>query len=136
MAKSFLDTNIFFYAMDGRDLVKQQKARALIDQVADSGEGVVSTQVIQEFANNAIKKLGVTPDQAKTLCEAFADHAVIRPDLELINEALQMMGSASLSFWDACIVAAAKQAKCKTLYSEDLNPGQQISGIRVTNPFA
>ena len=57
MARSFLDTNIFFYAVDARDPVKQTRARELLSSLARTGHGVVSAQVIQEFANSAMKKL-------------------------------------------------------------------------------
>jgi predicted nucleic acid-binding protein len=136
VARSFLDTNIFFYAIDAKDPAKQSKARALIEALANSGEGVVSTQVIQEFANNAIRKLGFSPEQTMALCEAFADHAVVKLDLDLVQSSLPLMQIASLSFWDACIVAAAEQAECKIVYTEDLSSGQRIGGVRVKNPFA
>lgn len=136
MPKSFLDTNVFFYAVDARDHAKQARARALISELAHSRDGVVSTQVIQEFAHNSLKKLGFTPEETASLCEAFADHALVKPDLILVRNALNWMRSASLSFWDACIVAAAEQADCKILYTEDLSSGQRFGNVRVLNPFA
>ena len=135
MARKFLDTNVFFYSIDTRDPAKQAKARALIADLVNSGEGVVSTQVIQEFANNAIKKLAFTPDEAMVLCEALADHTIVKLDLDLISSALRLMGSASISFWDGCIVAAAHHAQCKVLYTEDLSSGQRIGGLKILNPF-
>jgi predicted nucleic acid-binding protein len=135
VARTFIDTNIFFYAIDSRDPKKQARARALISEAARAGEGVVSAQVVQEFANNAMKKLYFTPEETATLCAAFADHTLVKPDLGLITNALNLMKSASLSFWDACIIAAAEQAQCKVLFTEDLNPGQQIGGMKVVNPF-
>jgi predicted nucleic acid-binding protein len=135
VARSFLDTNVFFYAIDGADPIKQGKARTLIESLASSGEGVVSTQVIQEFANNAIRKLRIAPEQTIILCEAFADHAVVKPDADLVRNALRLMQLASISFWDACNLAAAELGGCKVLYTEDLNSGQRINGIRVVNPF-
>ena len=136
MARSFVDTNIFFYAIDARDRKKQTKARELISRLVSSGEGVVSPQVIQEFANNAMKKLGFTPHEAVTLCEAFADHTLVKPDLSLILQALHLMKGAPLSFWDACIISAAEQAQCKILYTEDLCAGQRFGGVQIINPFA
>lgn len=135
MARAFLDTNMFFYAIDARDREKQAKARTLIAELASSGEGVVSTQVIQEFANNAIKKLGFTPEETIALCEGFADHTLVKPDLALVSNALRLMRNASISFWDACILAAAEQSQCKILYTEVLSPGQRIGGVKVSNPL-
>jgi len=130
-----LDTSIFFYAIDSRDLGKQQKARDLISRLVTSGSGVVSAQVVQEFANNAVKKLDLSAEQTVALCEGFADHMVVKPDLALIRNALLLMRSASISFWDACIVAAAELADCKILYTEDLSHGQRFGRVTVSNPF-
>lgn len=41
-----------------------------------------------------------------------------------------------LSFWDAMIIRSASELGCKTLWTEDLNAGQVISGVRIANPFA
>lgn len=136
MAKSFLDTNIFFYAIDSRDLVKQRKARDLIAKLAANGEGVVSTQVVQELANNAMKKLGFSVEETTILCEAFADHFVVKPDLTLAINALALMKVSSVSFWEACILAAAELAHCKILYTEDLCAGQRYGNLQVVNPFS
>ncbi len=97
---------------------------------------MVSAQVIQEFANNAIKKLRFSSEETLALCEAFADHAVVKPDLALVSNALRLMRGASISFWDACILVAAEHAHCKVLYTEDLSHGQRFGGIKVINPFA
>ena len=59
----------------------------------------------------------------------------LQVDLPAIRAAAQLSGHATLSFWDALIVAAALRIGAKVLYSEDLNPGQDIGGVRVTNPF-
>ena len=135
MARSFVDTNVFFYAVDARDPAKQKRATDLIADLARSGEGVVSTQVIQEFANVGMKKLDFTPEETLMLSEGFADHKIVQLDLALIGSALRLMTGASLSFWDACIVAAAVQAGCKILYTEDLSSGQRFGDLRVSNPF-
>ena len=135
VAKAFLDTSIFFYAVDGRDPKKQKVARELIANFAVSGEGVVSAQVIQEFAHNAIKKLGYTPAEVESMCEAFMEHTIVKADLNLTFHGLRIMRTASISFWDANIVSAAEIAQCKTIYTEDLNSGQFIGKIRVVNPF-
>jgi predicted nucleic acid-binding protein len=136
VARSFLDSNIFFYAIDAKDPAKQRRARDLISGLANSGDGVVSPQVVLEFANNAMKKLAFTPEETISMCESFADHTMVRPDLDLVRDSLRWMRIASISFWDACIVAAAEKAECKTLFTEDLSSGQRFGGVLVTNPFA
>lgn len=64
------------------------------------------------------------------LCE------VMPVDVAVVNEAMRLGKSHSLSHWDALIVAAALLAGCDTLYSEDLQHGQVFGGsLRVVNPF-
>jgi predicted nucleic acid-binding protein len=135
VSRSFLDTNVFFYAVDSRDEKKQKTARDLIGDLARKDTGAVSTQVIQEFASNAIRKLGLHPDHVGQLCRAFSDHLIVKVDLELSLESLKLMAETPLSFWDACTVVAAKQAGCTLLYTEDLNHGQRFDSLRVVNPF-
>lgn len=135
MAKCFLDTNIFFYAIDERDPDKQVLASKLIVDIAQKGEGVVSSQVVQEFSSNLIKKLRVTPQRTSHLCMTFLDYEVVKLDLDLIFMALKLMDESSVSFWDSTIVAAAQSAGCKRIYSEDMGHGERIAGMQVVNPF-
>lgn len=57
----FLDANIFVYAQDTSVPEKQRISREIITKFADSGDGVISTQVMQEFFVAATRKLGVVP---------------------------------------------------------------------------
>jgi len=68
----FLDTNVLVYAQDSGVPTKQRKSRDLITQLADSGNGVISTQVMQEFFVAATRKLGVEPLAAKGVLKTFA----------------------------------------------------------------
>ena len=54
---------------------------------------------------------------------------------ETILRATELSEAAGIDFWDALIVAAAEQSGAETLYSEDLNDGQLIAGVRVVNPL-
>jgi predicted nucleic acid-binding protein len=55
---------------------------------------------------------------------------------ELVLEAVELRQRYQISYWDAAIIAAAKQIECTVVYSEDLNPGQDYDGVTVINPFA
>lgn len=57
MKKSFIDTNLIVYANDRRDKKKQKAAIILISDLMKTGNGVISTQVMQEYANVALNKL-------------------------------------------------------------------------------
>ena len=54
---------------------------------------------------------------------------------ELVMEAVELRQRCQISYWDAAIIAAAKQMGCTAVYSEDLNPGQNYDGVAVINPF-
>ncbi len=131
----FVDTNIHFHAVDGRDSVKQAKAIALLADLARSGEGCISTQVANEFASNLIKKLRETPVDAARLLKGLNDLTLIPTNMATVGRSLDLMGIASLSFWDAAILAAAEAGGCDTLYTGDMNHGQVIAGVRIVNPF-
>ncbi len=134
----FIDTNIWVYQFDHTDKVKQAKAQALIEQLIRSERAVVSSQVVQEFANVALNKFKtkLSPNELETflgqilkpLCQHF-------PSFEFYERALKLLQLYSLSFYDSLIVQAALDLDCKTLYSEDLQAGQTYSGVKVVNPF-
>jgi predicted nucleic acid-binding protein len=135
-ARVFLDANILVYAQDAGSPHKQRKSREVIARLADSGDGVVSTQVMQEFFVTATCKLGVPPLVAKGVLKTFAVFEIVQVSPPLIQDAVDCSILNQLSFWDSLILAAAASAGCATVYSEDLTPGQAILGVRVRNPLA
>ena len=68
-AKHFLDTNIFVYSFDQSQTGKRERALALIAEALQSGEGLISTQVIQEFLNVATRKFAIPMKTAD--CQAY-----------------------------------------------------------------
>ena len=136
MAKVFLDTNVVVYAMDTREPAKQARARALIASLDTETLGVISTQVLCEAYNVATTKLGIEPLAVKQILLRFERLEVVAMTSELVRQAIDCSILNTLSLWDAMIVAAAASAKCETLWTEDMNPGQVILGVRIENPFA
>ena len=136
MAKVFLDTNVVVYAMDEREPAKQARARALIASLDTETLGVTSTQVLCEAYHVATTKLGIEPLAVKQILLRFERLEVVAMTPELVRQAIDCSILNSLSLWDALIVAAAASAKCETLWTEDMNPGQVILGVRIENPFA
>lgn len=134
--KVFLDTNVLVYGQDRREPGKQRMAQGLARTVMEEGNGVVSTQVLQEFYAAATMKLRVDPLAAKALLRSFTSFETVQVTPALIQEAIDCSILNRLSFWDSLIVAAASGSGCTTVYSEDLNPGQSIMGVTVVNPFA
>lgn len=135
MMRRFLDTNVLVYADDLDAGTKREKARGLLDEALASGEGVVSTQVLQEFFVISTGKLGVEPALARRKVELLAEMDLVRVDLDLILAAIDLSRLHSFSFWDALIVRAAAAAGCGLLLSEDLQHGQVVDGVRIEDPF-
>jgi predicted nucleic acid-binding protein len=136
--RAFLDTNIFVYAVDHGSGKKQAAAEALIGRMIERKTGVVSYQVIQEFLNVALKKFTVPfkVEQARLYLGAvFRPLFAVQPSLALYSEALDIRSRHRLSWYDSVIVAAAVEAGCTVLYTEDLKHGAKINGVRIENPF-
>ena len=134
----FLDTNIFAYAFDVKAPAKARRASQLIRQAADTGKGIVSYQVVQEFFNVAFRRFQHPMNAAEAeqyLITVFRPLLAIHSSSALYVEALRLAGQYRLSWYDCLIVAAALQGECSVLYSEDLQHGQKIEDLRIENPF-
>lgn len=136
--KFFIDTNVFIYSFDDRHPEKKVRALSLIADALQTGKGMTSWQVIQEFLNVSTRKflIPLKPEDAKIylqkilhpLCQIF-------PDLDLYSWALDIFEKTGYSFYDSLIVAGAQRGGCDILYSEDLHSGQQVNGVKIVNPF-
>ncbi len=135
MSKIFLDTNILVYSLQKYDSKLQRDARKLLKTLEDGDEGVISTQVMQEFYVVATRKLQVDPVLAKRIVQNFENFEIVIVTPRLVYDGIDYSVSNGLSFWDGLIIAAAHSAKCDVLWTEDLNPGQTISDIRIENPL-
>ncbi len=135
MSKIFIDTNILVYSLDKFDPVKQKKCRLLLKTLTGDFQGVISTQVMQEFYVTTVKKLGAVPLIIKDILHAYErfETIIITPDT--IRDAIDCSIINQLSFWDALIVVAAESARCEKLWSEYLNDGQVIRGVKIENPL-
>ena len=135
MSKVFLDTNILVYSLDKADAAKRDRCRDLIKGLACDNRGVISTQVMQEFYVAATNKLGADPLIIKDILRALERFETILITPELIRDAIDCQIINRLSFWDALIIVAAESAHCDVLWTEDLNDGQIIRGVRIENPL-
>lgn len=134
----FLDTNIFVYQLDGRDARKAEIARYLIQQGIENGNACISFQVVQECLNTAIRKAHLqlaAHDMRQYLETVLTPLLKVQPSLRLYRASLDIQSRYRFAYYDALIVAAALDAGCTTLYSEDLQDGQRIEGLTVVNPF-
>jgi predicted nucleic acid-binding protein len=132
--KSFVDTNVLVYASIDEDAVRSPVARQLLRSLGRD-RLVMSTQVLLEYTNVAIRKFGVKGFGLQQILTVGGLAQIMDTTEEDIYQAVRLTQSAGISIWDAMIVAAAVKAGCDTLYTEDLNAGQIISGVRIVNPF-
>ncbi len=132
----FVDTNVLIYALDPRDAVKQGAAQAWLTRCWQERSGRVSTQVLNEFYVNLMR---INGDEFKVRARAEIRHLMAwNPcaiDGAMLETAWGIADEASVSHWDALIIAAAIHQGCETLLSEDLQHGQTIEGVRIVSPF-
>lgn len=132
---SFIDSNILVYAEASDEPVKQTAALALLRGLKLSDSGIISTQVLQEYANVALRKMGLDANHVRKQLGAHEQFEVVQITPAIIHGALDLHQTRSLSFYDALIVQAAVVSGCDTLYSEDLNAGETVNGVKIVNPF-
>lgn len=135
--KNFLDTNILVYLFDQKS-PKYLISQNLVISAIESGNAVISFQVVQEFLNLVTGKFAIksTPENTREfmqtilfpLCQVF-------PDLELYMLSLDIKNETHYSFYDSLILAAALRGGCNVLYSEDLQSGQKVRGLEIVNPY-
>ncbi|MEZ5514738.1 MAG: PIN domain-containing protein [Steroidobacteraceae bacterium] len=130
-AKQFFDTNILIYAFASND-PRSARAESLIAE-----GGTIGVQVLNEFANVTRRKLCWQWEQIEASLavveELFAPVAPLTKDIH--TRAVALAREHELPFYDALIVAAAQDAGCRTLFSEDLQHGQKFGTLTVENPF-
>jgi predicted nucleic acid-binding protein len=137
-AKFFLDTNVLVYTFDSQAMRKKRRAQELVEQALETQQGVISTQVVQEFLNVATTKFARPlsyPDAQQFLHEILAPLCTVFPSVDLFRQTLGIQDETQNSFYDSLIISGALQAECEILYSEDLHHGQQIRHVRILNPF-
>ena len=131
----FVDTNVLVYLFDADAPDKQARARELLREEAD--RVVVSVQVLGEFYVTVTRKLAtpLPPDTAARAVDAICRFRVEAIHPELVRSAVYRSRSSRLSYWDSLIVETALNAGAEVLFTEDLQDGQEIGGLRVVNPF-
>jgi len=133
--RSFIDTNVLLYADSTDEPDKQSIALKLIADHLRAATGVVSTQVLHEYASAGLKKLSLPDALLQSRIDLYARFDVVMASVASLKEGLALRTMHQLSFWDALIVQAAREAGCAELLSEDLATGATIAGVRIVNPF-
>ena len=129
-AEHFVDTNVLVYLLSGDEQKADISARLL------RRNAVVSVQVLNELANVARRKCGLEWTELHELLRGIRRLCrVVSLTSDIHEDGLMLAQRYQVSIYDALIVAAAVQAGCKTLYSEDLQSGMQFGALRVLNPY-
>jgi predicted nucleic acid-binding protein len=129
-ATDFFDSNVLLYLVSG-DPAKAPRAE---DLLAD--RGIVSIQVLNEFASVARRKLGMTMGEIRDVLSAVrAVCTVIVTDIAAHERGLDIAERYRLSIYDSTLLANALEAGCRTFFSEDLQHGQRVEELTIRNPF-
>ena len=131
----FLDTNVFVYFVDSRNPEKQAIARTVLANAIGNRQYAISTQVLNEFANVALKKLGMSEEEVRQYVEAFQHIRIVCQQDGWTIRALEIRKQYGLQFYDSLLLAAAESTGCDEILTEDLNDGQVYCGIKAVNPF-
>lgn len=137
-ARYFLDTNIFVCSFDLTVPAKAARAVKLIQDGLETGDGIVSYQVVQEFFSVAFRRFAKPMSSfvaEEYLNTTFRPLLVVHSSPALFVSALQVYSRHRFSWYDSLIVAAAQVAGCSILYSEDMQHGQRVDELRIENPF-
>ncbi len=133
----FVDTNVHLYTKDARDTDKQIRASQWLTWCWTQRTGRISTQVLNEFYNNAITKFRavVTVEKAREQVRMLRLWQPPHLDTYTVDGAWAMQDRYKLSYWDALIMSSAQQQGCSYLLSEDMQHLQQYDTVQVINPF-
>jgi predicted nucleic acid-binding protein len=137
-AREFVDANILVYAFDASAGKKRIAAEQLLASLWETGTGCLSVQVLQEFFVTVTRKVAdpLSVDEAADRIREFTTWKVFAPAADDVLAAIALHKQAKVSFWDAMVVQAAAESGCDTLWTEDLNDGQVLRGVRIRDPFA
>ena len=134
----FIDTNIFIYQLEGLDAAKFDIANKLIRDGIATGRACISFQVVQECLNTVLRKAEIPLDTSGTqryLKMVLTPLFRVPATISLYEQGLDIQMRYKYGLYDSLIITAALNAGCDTLYSEDLQHGQQIDGLVIKNPF-
>lgn len=134
--RAALDTNVLVYAEGLDDLDRQARILRMLGDAPD-GTLVLPVQVVGELVNVLIRKGGFEPAEARRIAYLWIGRTLSAPtEPSTIALAMDLIVDHHFSIWDAVIIAAAAEAGCDLLLSEDMHPGFRWRGVTIVNPFA
>ena len=135
----FLDTNVILHGLDaGAPAAKQRISRQIVGEALLERSAVISWQIVQETLHVVAQKFSTTlsdADRAALLRDVLTPLWTIQPHPALYQKALDVQRGEGFAYCDSLIIAAAMDAGCKRLLTEDLQHGQRIGKLKIENPF-
>jgi predicted nucleic acid-binding protein len=135
--KVFLDTNLLLYAFDTGSPAKHTVAVRLLEDLWRSGNGILSTQVLQEFFVNVTKKIPrpLSITVGREIVEDFLKWKIVSVEGRTILRAIPLHEKHKYSFRDSLVIQSAIEGGARWLLSEDFKDGQIIGDLTIRNPF-
>lgn len=130
-AKAFVDTNVFLYLLSS-DIHKKSIAKDIL-----ASKCAISSQVLNEFSNVCLKRLGLSVAETKEALRVLIDNSIVYTVNENTTlKALDLKEKYKFQFYDSLIIASALENECEVLYSEDMQNRQIIENrLKIINPF-
>lgn len=133
--RSLIDTNVLVYAEASDEPHKQRQALALLKSLYDANLEVLSKQVLLEYCNMAIKKLKLPAQHVRTQLDLYEQFEVVQVTPKVIRVGLDLHQTRNMAFFDANMVASAHTVGCNVIWTEDMNAGEVVNGVCISNPF-
>jgi predicted nucleic acid-binding protein len=135
-AEVFIDTNVLLYSLSDRpeEQAKAERARQFL-LTENWGWSVQVAGAFYHVATSAKRQFQLPHSSAMEYVETWLKFPTASLHPSTVLNALQLRDRFHVSYWDALIIAAAQDLGCGTIYSEDLNDGQDYGGVKVVNPF-
>ncbi len=134
--KVALDTNILAYAEGANGAAMRARALELMERLP-AGAVVLPVQTLGELFNVLVRKAKRQPAYARAAVLSWRDtYPVVETSAPVMVTAMDLAADHGLTIWDSVVLAAAAEAECRLLLSEDLQEGVTWRGVTITNPFA
>jgi len=130
------DSNVFVYLWDSGEPKKMAIAQRVTTAMAAADEVIIGLQVIGEVQNVLTRKLRQTPwEAAQNARNILTTFDTFRATEANANEALALMATGRMAYWDALLVTAARDAGCTVFLTEDMSDGMRHGSMEIINPF-
>ena len=131
-----LDTNLLVYSVDATAGVRHELAIEIVDRATER-DCCLTLQALSEFYAAVTRKGMVPPAEAAAQAEnwlvAFPTAAA---SATAVRVALADAVAGRMSYWDALLVACAREAGCRVILTEDMTDGANLGGVLIHNPFS